>query len=565
MRQFFTFLLLLLSIASFAQDEPEYYFTFSIQSKSELQELTRIISIDRVSNNQVWAYASPVEMQKFAALGYTYTKLTRPSLLNTRSITMATTTDQMANWDRYPTYEVYRAMMKHFEATYPTLCKLDSIGTTANGRKIYMAKISANVAQSDGKPTVLLTSTMHGDETTGYVLMLHLMDSLLSTYGQASGVTNLLDNAIVFINPDANPDGTYYGGNSTVLGATRSNGSGIDPNRNFPDPWYGSHPDGNSWTLENQAMMKFSTQNRIVLSANFHGGSEVVNYPWDYYTASQRKHPDEQWFIAVSQQFANLAQTYGPTNYFTDVDYSGIIQGADWYSIKGGRQDYMTVFHHGREVTIEISSAKTPSSDQLPNYWNYLKRSFFSYMNQVLTGVYGTVKNADGEAVMADIIVASHDKDSSNVWSDSTNGTYYRLIYPGTYTFTYSATGYNTYQQSITINSITDRVEQNIVLTKSTSNIGNNDSNQNKLTASVNGNMTSIMFSTNKLATGQLSIYSIGGKLLGSGTVNIQPGINQWPLEQCVSNSNSLAAGIYIVSLTVNGNRYSAKIPVIKQ
>ncbi|HUX55159.1 MAG TPA: M14 family zinc carboxypeptidase, partial [Williamwhitmania sp.] len=317
------------------------------------------------------------------------------------------------------------------------------------------------------------------------------------------------------------------------------------------------------YTLENQAMMNFANQNRIVLSANFHGGSEVVNYPWDYYTASQRQHPDRQWFIAVSQQFASLVQTYGPVNYFTDVDPSGIIQGADWYPITGGRQDYMTVFHHGREVTIEISSAKTPSSDQLPNYWNYLKRSFFSYMNQVLTGVYGTVKNADGEAVMADIIVASHDKDSSNVWSDSTNGTYYRLIYPGTYTFTYSATGYDTYQQSITINSITDRVEQNIVLTKSTATIGNNDSSQNKLSANLGSNGTTVMFTTNKFTTGQLNIYSISGKLLGSNTVSIQPGVNQWPLEQCVSSGNSLAAGIYLASLTIKGIQYSAKIPVI--
>lgn len=565
MTRIFTTLLLLLSLTAFGQEEPEYYFTFTIQSKSELQELTRIISIDRVSNNQVWAYASPTEMQKFSALGYTYTKLTRPSLLNTRAITMATTTDQMANWDRYPTYEVYRAMMKQFEASYPSLCKLDSIGTTANGRKIYVAKISANVAQSEGKPAVLLTSTMHGDETTSFVLMLHLMDSLLSTYGQASGVTNLLDNAIVFINPDANPDGTYYGGNSTVVGATRSNGSGIDPNRNFPDPWFGNHPDGNSWTLENQAMMNFANQNRIVLSANFHGGSEVVNYPWDYYTASQRQHPDRQWFIAVSQQFANLAQTYGPANYFTDVDLSGITQGADWYPITGGRQDYMTVFRHGREVTIEISSTKLLSSNLLPSYWTYLKQSFFSYMNQVLTGVYGTVKNADGQAVMADIIVASHDKDSSNVWSDAVTGTYYRLIYPGTYTFTYSATGYDTYQQSITISNLTDRIEKNVVLVKSTSSIGNNDGAKGKLSVNIGSAGTGIVFTTSTTSTGLLSIYSMNGKLIGACSVNIQPGVNQWPLEQCVSSNNSLAAGIYIASLRVGGIRYSAKLPVTQQ
>lgn len=565
MTRIFTTLLLLLSLTAFGQEEPEYYFTFTIQSKSELQELTRIISIDRVSNNQVWAYASSTEMQKFAALGYTYTKLTRPSPLYTRSITMATTTDQMANWDRYPTYEVYRAMMKQFEASYPSLCKLDSIGTTANGRKIYVAKISANVAQTDGKPAVFLTSTMHGDEITGYALMLRLIDSLLTTYGQTSGVTNLLDNAVVFINPDANPDGTYYGGNSTVVGATRSNGSGIDPNRNFPDPWFGNHPDGNSWTLENQAMMNFANQNRIVLSVNFHGGAEVVNYPFDYYTTSQRQHPDRDWYIAISQDFANLVQADGPSGYFTDVSSSGITEGADWYPITGGRQDYMNFWQHDREVTIELSETKLLGSDQLPNYWNYDKRAFFSYMNHVLTGVYGTVKNENGESVKANVVITSHDKDSSNVWSDAATGTYYRLIYPGTYTFTYSATGYDTYQQSITINNLTDRIEKNVVLIKSTSSIGNNDGAKGKLSVNIGSAGTGIVFTTSTTSTGLLSIYSMNGKLIGVCSVNIQPGVNQWPLEQCVSSNNSLAAGIYIASLRVGGIRYSAKLPVTQQ
>ncbi len=35
----------------------------------------------------------------------------------------------------------------------------------------------------------------------------------------------------------------------------------------------------------------------------------------------------------------------------------GITNGAAWYVIDGGRQDYMNFFHQCREFTLEISDA----------------------------------------------------------------------------------------------------------------------------------------------------------------------------------------------------------------
>jgi murein tripeptide amidase MpaA len=45
-----------------------------------------------------------------------------------------------------------------------------------------------------------------------------------------------VNSAELWINPNANPDGTYYGGNSTVASARRYNNNGYDLNRNFPIP-----------------------------------------------------------------------------------------------------------------------------------------------------------------------------------------------------------------------------------------------------------------------------------------------------------------------------------------
>ncbi|MBK6966466.1 MAG: hypothetical protein IPH20_21865 [Bacteroidales bacterium] len=63
--------------------------------------------------------------------------------------------------------------------------------------------------------------------------------------------------------------------------ARRYNINGVDLNRNYPDPEDGDHPDGYAWQPETVAFMNFAGQHDFVAAANFHGGVEVVNYPWD--------------------------------------------------------------------------------------------------------------------------------------------------------------------------------------------------------------------------------------------------------------------------------------------
>ncbi len=65
--------------------------------------------------------------------------------------------------------------------------------------------------------------------------MLHLADYLLKNYSLSGRVKNLVDNLDIWINPLANPDGTYNHGDTINL-PTRYNANGYDLNRNFPDP-----------------------------------------------------------------------------------------------------------------------------------------------------------------------------------------------------------------------------------------------------------------------------------------------------------------------------------------
>ncbi len=429
-------LFLLFSGSGFAQDYTEYYFKFEIKDKSELNTITQIISIDNVKGLEVFAYAMQHELDAFQKLNYKIDFLQKDI---PKSLTMATTVAEMASWDRYPTYEVYRQMMKNFETNYPGICKLDSIGTTGNVRELYVLKISDNIETEENEPEFFYTGTMHGDETTGYVLMLRLADSILGSYGSETEITNLVDEIEIFINPNANPDGTYYGGNNTVSGAIRSNGH-ADLNRDFPDPRIGANT---PYQPETQAMMDFAEEHNFIMAANFHGGAEVMNYPWDTWYSSQNPHADTDWFEQVCTDYVTTARTVY-SNYMKDVTSDGVTQGADWYMITGGRQDYMNYWHQCREVTIELSSAKLLATESLNNYWNYNKESLLNYMNECLYGIRGIVTDSKCNPLDAMIWIVDHDSDgdSSMVFTDPDIGNYHRLIEPGTYDIVASSDEY---------------------------------------------------------------------------------------------------------------------------
>lgn len=433
-----TCLFILLLFAAAAQGS-ETYFRFKIDSPEDINRLTKIISIDDVRDNVVYAYANDRELENFKKLGIEFEILQHPgTLIQPR---MSSDKADIEEWDSYPTYEGYISMMNQFAADYPSICQIVNAGTTVQGRSLLFAKISDNVGVEENEPEVMFVSSIHGDETTGYVLMLRLIDSLLTAYGSDSLVTRLIDSCEIWINPSANPDGTYHSGNSSVSGATRYNANGVDLNRNFPDPQDGNHPDGNSWQPETIAMMNFAPEHSFVISANFHGGVEVVNYPWDTWA---RLHPDDQWFIDVSRSYADSAQYYSPSGYMTYLN-DGITNGYAWYEVAGGRQDFMNFWYGCREVTIEISDVKLLSASQLPAHWIYNRVSFFNWLENALYGIRGTVTDsATGLPVPAIVTVVGHDTDmdSSRVFTDPDVGDYHRMLEAGTYTLEFKCPGY---------------------------------------------------------------------------------------------------------------------------
>ncbi|MEM9930355.1 MAG: M14 family zinc carboxypeptidase, partial [Bacteroidota bacterium] len=283
-----------------------------------------------------------------------------------------------------------------------------------------------------------------GDETAGYWLLLQLAEYLL-----AEDHTGLLREIEVYLNPLANPDGTFHRGNHTLVGATRGNANGVDLNRNYPDPDDGPHPDGYDYQPETKIFMQAARNHSFDMALNIHGGAEVFNYPWDTY---RQRHPDTDWWRRISRDFASRVQTASTRSGYFQDRHNGVTNGHDWYPIAGSRQDYMNFFHRCREATLEVSNRKQFPASQLPKIWRYTRPALLGYLNEARFGAHGFVRDrVTGKPVKALVQVPGHDAHNSDIYADRNHGNFHRYLAAGDYQMLFSAPGYVPQWQSVKV------------------------------------------------------------------------------------------------------------------
>lgn len=423
----------------------ERFFRFPYPGREQISEITRIVSIDAVKDGWVYAYADDKGWDLIGQRGLSIETLPHPGSLNDERCSDVVDT---RGWDSYPSHSAYLTQMQDFPNKYPNLCTFETIGKSIKSRSIVAVRLSTG--SSKPKPHFFYSSTMHGDETTGYILLLRLIDYMASNYGQSTTegqrVTRILDNLDITINPLANPDGTYRSNDASISSPIRGNANGVDLNRNFPDPFGSNNPDGNSTQTETKLFVAYAKQKLFDLGANIHGGIELVNYPWD---SVQTRHPDDKWYQNISRTYASLAQKSAGSGYFTGQN-NGITNGYDWYEVRGGRQDYTNKVLGCRELTLEVSNTKFIPSSQLNAHWSYNKNALLALLEEGLKGIHGTITNARTGEPVSGAKVSLSITNELPVQSKS-NGGFFRFVLPGTYSLKVEGSGF----QPQTLSSIT--------------------------------------------------------------------------------------------------------------
>ncbi len=196
--------------------------------------------------------------------------------------------------------------MKAVKEKCPAITSTYHIGKSVNGTSIMAMIISDNpLVHEKGEPEFKYVGNMHGDEIVSRELLIELVHFLCDNYGKSELITRLVDNTRIHIVPTINPDG--YARAMQGLPFGRENFNHVDLNRNFPPQFPNGKMKADPIQSETQSVIAWSTLNPFVLSANLHGGSLVVNYPYDdnkngriEFTPS----PDEEAFKMVSKAYS---------------------------------------------------------------------------------------------------------------------------------------------------------------------------------------------------------------------------------------------------------------------
>ncbi|KAM4700786.1 carboxypeptidase D isoform 2-T2 [Discoglossus pictus] len=348
---------------------------------------------------------------------------------------------------RHHHYSDMEIFLRKYNNEYPNITRLYKVGTSVESRELYVMEISDNPGiHEPGEPEFKYIGNMHGNEVVGRELLLNLIEYFCKNYGTDAEVTHLIQNTRIHIMPSMNPDGyekAHEGDRDGVVG--RNNSNDYDLNRNFPDQFFTiTDPP----QLETLAIMSWLKSYPFVLSANLHGGSLVVNYPYDddeKGIQSYSKSPDDAVFRQLALSYSKANSKMFKTNLCEDMRpdekfSQGITNGAAWYVVPGGMQDWNYLNTNCFEVTIELGCVKYPVASELPNYWKSNQRSLLKFIQQVHKGVKGFVLDATDRKGILNATVSVADIDHP-VTSDKA-GDYWRLLVPGVYKITASAKGY---------------------------------------------------------------------------------------------------------------------------
>lgn len=204
----------------------------------------------------------------------------------------------------YYTYSEVLQKLDSMVIQYPNLITPKwSIGTTHEGRPLWVVKISDNPNVNENEPQVFFDGLIHAREAQSLATVMYFMYYLLENYGTNPEVTYLVNNREIYFLPVLNPDGYVYNQTTNPSGGgdwrkNRRNNSGsygVDLNRNFGYKW-GFDNSGSSNIPSDETyrgpsafsepeafhFRDFVLSKNIKTHINYHSYNNSIIYPWGY-------------------------------------------------------------------------------------------------------------------------------------------------------------------------------------------------------------------------------------------------------------------------------------------
>ncbi|XP_022957372.1 carboxypeptidase SOL1 isoform X2 [Cucurbita moschata] len=340
----------------------------------------------------------------------------------------------------YMTNKELERAVKAFGKKCSKISKIYSIGDSVQGFPLWVIEISDKPGQEEAEPAFKYIGNVHGDEPVGRELLLQFANWICDNYLKDPLATLIVENVHLHILPSMNPDGFSL--------RTRNNANNVDLNRDFPDQFFFINDDEYARQPETKAIMKWMRDIHFTASATLHGGALVANYPWDG-TADKRKDyyacPDDQTFRFMASVYSRSHHNMSLSQEFE----GGITNGASWYPIYGGMQDWNYIHGGCFELTLEITDNKWPPANELATIFEYNKLSMLNLVASLAqTGIHGRIFSSEsGRPLPGTITLKGIDY---LVKASETLGVYHRLAAPKQkYEVSASMPGYKSKNTSI--------------------------------------------------------------------------------------------------------------------
>ncbi len=416
--------------------ESSQYAEIPLENHAALDRLLELeISVASIVRDTARVYLRQGEADRIRAAGFQL--LAKPDPVQEVFRSLENRSDwQRDELDEYHGNDAIAGFILELQDERPELFRVSSAGSSFEGRELWVLEISDNVQENEDEPEVVLISTMHGNEPVGTEMLLMFAQLVADEYDENTSLRQLVDETHITLMPMMNPDGNEAG--------QRYNAQGFDLNREFPDRLDDPYNVPEGHPKEVQVLMQFFQENSFSLGANMHTGALVANYPYDGNPEDQSVYtacPDDAWYVDVCLTYSML----NPPMYNSTEFENGITNGADWYTINGGMQDWSYVMMGCPHITLELSDTFWPPENQLEQYWDENRDAIISFIEQAHRGIRGIVTDAvTGQPLQARIRVGEN---PIEVYTDGEVGDYHRLLLPGTYDLIVEADGYLPYRE----------------------------------------------------------------------------------------------------------------------
>lgn len=143
--------------------------------------------------------------------------------------------------------------------------------------------------------------------------------------------------------------------------------------------------------------------------------------------------PDDDVFIWLASTYA---QTHPHMHKSVECHGSppfpgGITNGAKWYPVKGGMQDYNYLAHGCMELTLELSCCKYPTSSHLPTLWTQNYQALLKYVQTVHQGLAGVVVDVFTNTPIVGATLQILGRDVT--FETTKHGEFWRILLAGSY------------------------------------------------------------------------------------------------------------------------------------